>query len=113
MIMEKPAHELGSIKNDMSKLVFTKTALNGTIGMGMTCPDMEKAVGHLANSSFHKPMTTHHGHQVWMDVSHGHAEDLAIDIKCVRGGSGAFDTSVQGEAAMTTLAEVRIHPETG
>ncbi len=64
----KPSYNLASIRDNVSKLIFTKTAQNGAIEMGMTRSDMENIIENLTNLNFYKSMTTNYNHKIWMDV---------------------------------------------
>ncbi|MCY4184234.1 MAG: type II toxin-antitoxin system MqsR family toxin [Rhodobacteraceae bacterium] len=86
----KPTYELAFITGNLSKLIFANSTLTGANEMGLTRPEMERVIVNFGNGDFHKSMTTHHDHKVWMDVYHGHTDGTAIYIKFVRTGSGEF-----------------------
>lgn len=49
---------------------FTKTALDGGCGMGLTTAEMLAVIASLSRRHFHKSMTTFADHSVWQDVYH-------------------------------------------
>ncbi|MYG43273.1 MAG: type II toxin-antitoxin system MqsR family toxin, partial [Rhodobacteraceae bacterium] len=52
MEKRKSTYDLASIRNNVSDLIFTKTALNGASEMGMTRSDMENVIENLTNRNF-------------------------------------------------------------
>jgi motility quorum-sensing regulator/GCU-specific mRNA interferase toxin len=49
---------------------FTRTALDGGRGMGLTTSEMLKVIASLSQRNFYKSMTTYADHHVWQDVYH-------------------------------------------
>lgn len=73
--MEKrtPHYALAKIQATVARLgaaAFTKTALDGGRGMGLTTPEMLAVVGALSRGNFYKSMTTLADHTIWQDVYH-------------------------------------------
>lgn len=73
--MEKrtPHYDLALIKAAVERLgaaAFTKTAMDGGRGMGLTTADMLAVVASLTRREFYKSMTTYANHQAWQDVYH-------------------------------------------
>ena len=73
--MEKrtPHYDLTRIQADVARLgaaAFTKTALDGGRGMGLTTAEMLAVIASLSRRHFYKSMTTFADHRVWQDVYH-------------------------------------------
>jgi len=92
IIMEKlkPTYELASITGNLSKLIFTNSALTGANEMGLTRPEMERVIVNFGNGDFHKSMTTHHDHKVWMDVYHA----IPMVLQSISSSSGQVPGSL-------------------
>ena len=58
--------------------------------MGMTRADMMRVIKGLSRRDFHKSVTTHQDHAVWMDVYLGRADGHEICIKFVKDVVTAF-----------------------
>ncbi|MYG10957.1 MAG: type II toxin-antitoxin system MqsR family toxin, partial [Rhodobacteraceae bacterium] len=89
----KPSYNLASIRDNVSDLIFTKTALHGASEMGMTRSDMENVIENLTNRNFYKSMTTNYNHKIWMDVYHGQTDEFEIYIKFVKSSEEFVCTS--------------------
>jgi motility quorum-sensing regulator/GCU-specific mRNA interferase toxin len=60
---------------------FTKTALDGGRGMGLTTNEMLAVIASLRRTNFYKSMTTHADHTVWQDVYHAPTPGAEAYIK--------------------------------
>jgi motility quorum-sensing regulator / GCU-specific mRNA interferase toxin len=49
---------------------FTKTAMDGGRGMGLTTVEMLAMIAALTRRHFQKSMTTYADHRIWQDVYH-------------------------------------------
>lgn len=68
-----PHHDLARVQADVARLgaaAFTKTALDGGRGMGLTSGEMLAVIAALSRRTFYKSMTTYADHRVWQDVYH-------------------------------------------
>jgi motility quorum-sensing regulator / GCU-specific mRNA interferase toxin len=68
-----PHYDLAHIQTDVARLgaaAFTKTALDGGRGMGLTTAEMLAVIASLSRRHFYKSMTTFADHRVWQDVYH-------------------------------------------
>jgi motility quorum-sensing regulator/GCU-specific mRNA interferase toxin len=66
-------YDLARIQTAVMKLgsaAFTKSALDGRRGMGLTSAEMLAVVASLSRREFYKSMTTYSDHRVWQDVYH-------------------------------------------
>ena len=73
--MEKrtPHCDLARIQADVARLgaaAFTKAALDGGRGLGLTTAEMLAVIASLSRRDFYKSMTTYANHQIWQDVYH-------------------------------------------
>ena len=69
----KPHYRLADIQavvSDASRRVFTETALDGGVAMGLDESQMREVVCSLTNRNLFKSMTTKFDHTVWQDVYH-------------------------------------------
>jgi motility quorum-sensing regulator/GCU-specific mRNA interferase toxin len=68
-----PHYDLTRIQAEVVRLgaaSFTKTALDGGRGMGLTTTEMLAVVASLSRGDFYKSMTTYADHRLWQDVYH-------------------------------------------
>ena len=73
MEKRKPHYSLTSIQlmvSDQANKVFTATALDGGLEMGLEEREMREVVCKLAVRNLFKSMTTSRDHTVWQDVYH-------------------------------------------
>lgn len=85
MEKQKPTYDLGSIQESAaSTMGITATAIKGAAEMGMVRADIISVIKALTRRDFHKSITTHHNHRVWMDVYNGRAAGYEIYIKFVQ-----------------------------
>ncbi len=73
MEKRKPHYRLDDIQaavSDQDKKVFTETALDGGVAMGLEEGQMREVVCALSSKNLFKSMTTKFDHTVWQDVYH-------------------------------------------
>lgn len=73
MEKRKPHYRLADIQAmvaDPTHRVFTETALDGGIAMGLEESEMRDVVCKLSARNLYKSMTTIRDHSVWQDVYH-------------------------------------------
>lgn len=73
--MEKrtPHYDLARIQAAVARLgvaSFTKTAMDGGRGMGLTTVEMLAVIAALSRRNFYKSMTSYADHRLWQDVYH-------------------------------------------
>lgn len=69
----RPHYELKSVQEEVARLgvaAFTKAALDGGRGMGLTTTEMLEVIAALSHRDFYKSMTTLADHRIWQDVYH-------------------------------------------
>jgi motility quorum-sensing regulator / GCU-specific mRNA interferase toxin len=69
----KPHYDLPQIQAEVRRLgpaAFTKTAMDGARGMGLTMAESLAVIASLSRRDFYKSMTTLADHRVWQDVYH-------------------------------------------
>jgi motility quorum-sensing regulator / GCU-specific mRNA interferase toxin len=68
-----PHYDLAQIQTVVGQLgsaAFTKTAMDGIRGMGLTMAEAVAVIESLTLRDFYKSMTTLADHRVWQDVYH-------------------------------------------
>ena len=69
----KPHYDLTSVQADVGRLgpaAFTKTAMDGVRGLGLTIAEALAVIASLSRRDFYKSMTTSADHRIWQDVYH-------------------------------------------
>jgi motility quorum-sensing regulator/GCU-specific mRNA interferase toxin len=69
----KPHYHLADIQHmvaDPANRVFTATALDGGLEMGLEEIEMRAVIGRLTTRNLFKSMTTTRDHMIWQDVYH-------------------------------------------
>lgn len=62
--------EIQRVVADSSNRIFTATALDGGLEIGLDESEMRRVVCKMSSRNFFKSMTTHHDTSVWQDVYH-------------------------------------------
>ncbi len=73
MEKKKPHYSLQDAQAIVARdgvLAFTKTALFGAVGLGLSAQAAGLVIAQLSRAQFYKSMTTHLNNQVWQDVYH-------------------------------------------
>ncbi len=73
MEKHKAHYDLARIQAEVERLgpaAFTKTAMDGIRGMGLTMEEALVVIVSLTQHDFYKSMTTLADHRVWQDVYH-------------------------------------------
>ena len=100
MEKRRPHYRLSIIQKivaDPAARVFTASALDGALEMGLTEAEMRSVVCGMSSLQFYKSMTTHRDHAVWQDVYHAMTPVGIVAYIKITGGRPSAGDPVQAQ----------------